>query len=199
MIDLELSASVVLEVVEAEPSIRGDTATNVTKKVVCQTGLEVKAPQHIHVGDKITVRPSTAPERRIEGAVFAMGSRIQATSRTLKVRARIPNPDETIRPGTSFEVALAFTGRRYPLVREVAVLWSRDGSYVWTVREDMPERVFVDIVRREKGRALIKGALDRDDLIVVEGVQSVRPGRKVETQLAPDEADRQQADSGGST
>ena len=54
-IDMELSASVVLEVVEAEPSIRGDTATGVTKKVVCETGLEVKAPQHIKVGEKISV------------------------------------------------------------------------------------------------------------------------------------------------
>jgi elongation factor P len=54
-VDIDLAASVVLEVVEAEPAIRGDTATNVTKRVVCDTGLEVKAPQHVHVGDKIQV------------------------------------------------------------------------------------------------------------------------------------------------
>ncbi|MBL4848569.1 MAG: elongation factor P [Planctomycetes bacterium] len=54
-VDIDLTASVVLEVVEAEPAIRGDTATNVTKKVVCETGLELKAPQHINVGDKIQV------------------------------------------------------------------------------------------------------------------------------------------------
>ena len=54
-VDIDLSASVVLEVIEAEPAIRGDTATNVTKRVVCETGLEVKAPQHINVGDKIQV------------------------------------------------------------------------------------------------------------------------------------------------
>jgi len=58
-IDLELPASVVLDVVEAEPSIRGDTATNVTKRVVCETGLEVKAPQHINVGEKISVDTRT--------------------------------------------------------------------------------------------------------------------------------------------
>lgn len=58
-VDIELSASVVLEVTEAEPAIRGDTATNVTKRVVCETGLEVKAPQHINVGDKIQVDTRT--------------------------------------------------------------------------------------------------------------------------------------------
>jgi len=54
-IEMELPASVTLEVTEAEPAIRGNTATNVTKRVVCTTGLEVKAPQHINVGDLISV------------------------------------------------------------------------------------------------------------------------------------------------
>ena len=53
--DIELSASVSLEVMEAEPSIRGDTATGVTKLCKVETGLEVKVPQHIKVGEKISV------------------------------------------------------------------------------------------------------------------------------------------------
>ncbi len=53
--DIELPSSVVLEVTESEPSIRGNTATNVTKKAVCNTGLEIKVPQHIDVGDKVVV------------------------------------------------------------------------------------------------------------------------------------------------
>ena len=65
----------------------------------------------IRLGDKITVHPSTAPERRIEGTIFAMASRIEPTSRSLRVRATIPNPDGTSRPGTSFEVELVFTGK----------------------------------------------------------------------------------------
>lgn len=54
-IDIELPASVSLEVVEAEPSIRGDTATGVTKLCKVETGLEVKVPQHIKVGEKISI------------------------------------------------------------------------------------------------------------------------------------------------
>jgi elongation factor P len=54
-IDIELPASVVLEVTEAEPSIRGDTATGVTKLCTVETGLEVKVPQHIKVGEKIQI------------------------------------------------------------------------------------------------------------------------------------------------
>ena len=134
----------------------------------------------IKVGDAIVVRPSTAPERRIDGTVFAMGSRIEASSRSLKVRARIPNPDDAIRPGTSFEVELTFTGRSYPNVREVAVMWSRAGAYLWRANRKRAEKVFVELVRRDRGRILVDGPLRAGDLVVVEGVQGLRPGQKLD-------------------
>jgi RND family efflux transporter MFP subunit len=134
----------------------------------------------IRVGDPVTVRPWTMPEREIEGRVSATGSRIEPTSRSLRVRAQIPNPDDTIRPGTSFEVELAFTGRSYPRVREVAVLWSRDGAYLWRANGGKAEKVFVELVRRDRGRVLVAGRLRAGDLIVVEGVQGLRAGQALD-------------------
>jgi RND family efflux transporter MFP subunit len=136
----------------------------------------------VRVGDSVSVRPSTTPERRIEGTVFAMGSRIEATSRSLKVRAQIANPDDRIRPGTSFEVALTFKGRSYPIVREIAVLWSRDGAYLWRAAAGKAEKVFVKLVRRNDGRILVDGPLKPGDLVVVEGVQSLRIGQRLDPQ-----------------
>jgi elongation factor P len=54
-LDVDLPTSVDMEVVKAEPSIRGDTATGVTKKVVTETGLEVQVPSFVEVGDTIRV------------------------------------------------------------------------------------------------------------------------------------------------
>ncbi len=54
-LDVELPTSVDLEVVRADPSIRGDTATGVTKKVETETGLEVQVPSFVEVGDVIRV------------------------------------------------------------------------------------------------------------------------------------------------
>ena len=148
--------------------------------ILVDFNLSEKYAARIRVGDAVAVRPSTTPERRIEGAIFDMGSRIDATSRTLRVRARIPNPDDAIRPGTSFEVELAFTGRRYPIVREVAVLWSRDGAYLWRANTKKAEKVFVKLVRRDGGRILVDGPLTAGDLVVVEGVQGLRAGQKLD-------------------
>lgn len=58
-IDIDMPASVVLEVVEAEPAIKGDTVSNLTKGAKLQTGLEVKVPLFIKTGDKIKIDTRT--------------------------------------------------------------------------------------------------------------------------------------------
>ncbi len=54
-LDVELPTSVDLLITRAEPSVRGDTATGVTKKVVTETGLEVQVPSFVSEGDTIRV------------------------------------------------------------------------------------------------------------------------------------------------
>jgi len=54
-LDIELPTNVDMEVVHAEPSVRGDTATGVTKKVTTETGLEVDVPAFVDVGTTIRV------------------------------------------------------------------------------------------------------------------------------------------------
>ena len=139
----------------------------------------------VKIGDKVKVRPWTMPEREMEGVVSARGSRIDPVSRSLRVKARIPNPDDVLRPGTAFKVELAFSGRAYPAVREVAVLWSSDGAYLWRIADGKAEKVFVSIVRRDGGRILVDGKLRAGDTVVVEGVQGLRIGQKVKTAPFP--------------
>ncbi|MDA0662918.1 MAG: efflux RND transporter periplasmic adaptor subunit [Proteobacteria bacterium] len=168
-------------------------------------------------GSTVTVRPSTQPDRTITGTVTAMGSRIDEASRTLRIRAEIPNPDDSIRPGTSFGVEVAFTGRAYPSIPEVAVLWSRDGAYLWRAapasapasargRGDSAgkdgkgataEKVFVRLVSRDKGRILVDGKLAAGDAIVVEGVQGLRPGQRLAPQPFTGDARAAEAEMAG--
>ncbi len=58
-ISVDLPASVVLEVVETEPAVKGDTVTNVTKPAKLETGLEVKVPPFVKVGDRVKVDTRT--------------------------------------------------------------------------------------------------------------------------------------------
>lgn len=134
----------------------------------------------MRVGQVVTVRPRSLSAQDIQGVISATGSRIDRLTRSLRVEAEIPNADDSLRPGTSFEVRFSFTGNTYPAIREVAVLWSRDGAYVWRVTDEKAEKVFVRIVRRDNGRILLDGPLRIGDSVVVEGVQGLREGQRVE-------------------
>jgi elongation factor P len=50
---------VVLEIVECEPGVRGDTAQNATKTAVVETGASVKVPLFVNQGEKIKVDTRT--------------------------------------------------------------------------------------------------------------------------------------------
>ncbi len=52
---IELPPSVVLTIAETEPAVRGNTATNVKKDAVLETGRAIKVPPHIQVGDQVKV------------------------------------------------------------------------------------------------------------------------------------------------
>ncbi|MCK5126497.1 MAG: elongation factor P [candidate division Zixibacteria bacterium] len=58
-ISLDLPASVVLEVTDAEPAVKGDTVSNIQKGATLETGLKVKVPLFVKVGNKIKVDTRT--------------------------------------------------------------------------------------------------------------------------------------------
>ncbi len=58
-LSIELPAAVVLEVIETEPSAKGDTVSNVTKPATLQTGLIVKVPPFVVEGTKVKVDTRT--------------------------------------------------------------------------------------------------------------------------------------------
>lgn len=54
-IGVELPSSVILKVVESESAVKGNTATNVKKEAVLETGLKIKVPLHIQAGEMVKV------------------------------------------------------------------------------------------------------------------------------------------------
>jgi elongation factor P len=56
---LQLPPSVVLEVVETPPELKGGTATKRPKPARLNTGIEIQVPEYISTGEKITVSTLT--------------------------------------------------------------------------------------------------------------------------------------------
>lgn len=55
VIEVELPNSVVLEVTETDPGVKGDTATGGTKPATVETGAQVMVPLFISIGEKVKI------------------------------------------------------------------------------------------------------------------------------------------------
>ena len=55
VLDIELPTSVILEVLDTDPGVKGDTATGGTKPAIVETGAQVMVPLFITIGERIKV------------------------------------------------------------------------------------------------------------------------------------------------
>ena len=144
----------------------------------------------IAVGQAVTASAIALPGSEFSGAIDAVDNRVDQASRTLRVRARVDNPDDTLRAGMSFAVSVRFPGDDYPTVNPLAIQWSADGSYVWRVEQDKSQKVPVKIIQRNSDKVLVEAKLAKGDAVVMEGVQRLRDGGAV--RVASDEKPPQQ-------
>jgi len=54
-LDFELPVSIVLQVTETEPGVKGDTVSNVTKPATLETGAVVQVPIFVNIGDRVKI------------------------------------------------------------------------------------------------------------------------------------------------
>ena len=58
-LDIEIPASLVLEVTETEPGAKSDTVSNVTKPATLETGVVIQVPIFVNIGDRVKVDTRT--------------------------------------------------------------------------------------------------------------------------------------------
>lgn len=121
------------------------------------------------------------PGKTYKGIISGIGSRIETDSRTLPVQAKLDNSSDSLRPGMSFELLLKFSGQEYPAVEPLSVQWDSNGSYIWRVVDEKVQRVPMKIIQRNPESVLVDADIAEGDLIVKEGLLSLRPGASVRT------------------
>ncbi|MEE2950651.1 MAG: efflux RND transporter periplasmic adaptor subunit [Pseudomonadota bacterium] len=135
----------------------------------------------ISIGTPVRATSIARPDAVNEGKIVAIDSRVDEESRTVRTEARIDNEDDRLRPGMSFAVTVALEGKDYLATDPLAVVWERTGPFVWKVAGGKAEKAPVRIVQRDVDRVLVvSDALQPDDLVVVEGIQPMRPGADIE-------------------
>ncbi len=133
----------------------------------------------VKIGTELAARPLANPKHAFTGTVSAIDNRIDQKSRTLWVQAKIANPADSLRAGMSFQITMQFPGDSFPAVSPLAIQWGADGAFIWMVEDGRTKRVPVRIIQRNTDNVLVDAPIASGDIVVTEGVQSVREGSEV--------------------
>ena len=144
-------------------------------------------------GVEIIASTAAYPGRTFQGRIANVDSRVDATTRSVRVRAILPNRDEALRPGMLMTVDVRSNPRTALAIPEIAILDQIDGAYVYRVvaREggQAVELVRIQTGQRSGGMAEVLDGLGANDRVISEGLQTVRPGQPIRLREAPPAGD----------
>ena len=131
----------------------------------------------------LLVRSTTAayPDRAFEGTVRAIDARVDPDTRSVRVRADLPNPEHALRPGMLVSVELTANRATRLAIPEEAIVPIGERRFVFVVNsEKRADRIELTTGRRENGLVEVVEGLDGDESVVSEGGSILRPGSVVE-------------------
>ncbi|MGD8703478.1 MAG: efflux RND transporter periplasmic adaptor subunit [Desulfosarcina sp.] len=121
--------------------------------------------------------------RQFEGIVASINSRIDPVTRSIVVRAVLPNPERLLKPGLLMQVALLKNPRDVLVIPEEALIPSGRDNHVLVVDRSaeptVARRRQVVTGSRRPGEVEIVAGLEAGELVVVDGTLRARPGQPV--------------------
>lgn len=132
----------------------------------------------------VTLEPWSDRETLVNAEIAQVDSRINEADRTLRARALLDNRSDQFRPGMSFRVNLTIEGDRYAAIPESALLWGATGAYIWLAVDGKAQKLDVSVHQRLRGTILVSGDITVGDTLISEGVQRLRTGQSITTEIA---------------
>lgn len=139
-------------------------------------------------GLSIVARASGYNDAEFKGSLASIDNAVDEVTRTIRVRALIPNPDRRLKPGLLMTIDLLKNPRSAVLIAEEALLPAGSRSYVFVVDETSGrvERREVAAGIRQPGEVEIVTGLKAGELVVTDGGLKLAPGTPVKVdEVAP--------------
>lgn len=128
----------------------------------------------------VSARSAAWPEARFEGVVSTIDTRVDPISRTIAVRAILPNAEGRLRPGMFLTVSLLKEDVQSLVIPEEAIVPERSKQFVFVVGEnDVAEMREVKTGRRRPGEIEILQGLEEGERVITEGSIKTRDGQTV--------------------
>ena len=154
----------------------------------------------IEKGQNIEAHAAAYPNETFRGEIDNIDAVVDPLSRSVTVRAQLPNPDRRLRPGMLLTVEIVSDARTSLSVPETALVSSGEDTYVFIVDDDgVARRTRIEIGARQDGRVEVLGGLDAGDRFVADGTVKVRDDMPVAAKFpdAPQAAPARRPVQGG--
>ncbi|HEY5594380.1 MAG TPA: efflux RND transporter periplasmic adaptor subunit [Nitrospiria bacterium] len=134
----------------------------------------------VNAGQIVNLQADAMPERMFEGQIYAIDPRIDDASRTILLRAHVPNPRGDLRPGMFARVKLVLARHTNAiLIPEQALVPMGQDKFVYRIEDGKAALAKVKIGRRLEGLVEIIEGLSANDTVVTGGQTKIFEGAPV--------------------
>jgi membrane fusion protein (multidrug efflux system) len=136
------------------------------------------------------------PGEVFSGRVDSVDSRVDPSSRSVTVRALVPNDKGLLKPGMFMNVRLSRGEADVLVVPEEALVPEQGDVFVYVVRDGTATKRKVMAGQRTIGSVQVTDGLQAGELVVTEGTQKLREGASVTLVESPAAPKRATAEAG---
>jgi membrane fusion protein (multidrug efflux system) len=134
----------------------------------------------IKAGQEVLVGVDAYPGETYRGEIYAIEPAVDEQTRTVLLRARVPNPGVRLKPGMFARVALVLDTRENALiVPEQALVPQGKDSFVYRLAGGKAVLTKIEMGLRRPGEVEIRSGLSAGDTIIVDGQLRLRDGTPV--------------------
>jgi membrane fusion protein (multidrug efflux system) len=148
---------------------------------------------HINVGQRVSAANTAYQDKKFIGKITAIDSRVDSTTRTIKVRAIINNDSLKLHPGMLLNIIVLLDVETILQLPESTIIPIENKHYVFIEVNGKAVRKTIQIGRRYLGLVEVISGLVAGENVVVEGALKLRDGSEIKvinkpTKVLPSEA-----------
>lgn len=138
----------------------------------------------VRPGADVLAKSDAYPDKVFKGVARTLDSRIDPITRSVEVRAEIPNPDGFLQQGMLLTATVVLEKRDAALlIPEEALVPVGEDQFVYVLEDGKASQKKITIGERMRGSVEVRGGLAKDAKVIVGGLQRLRDGMAVrETQ-----------------
>ncbi len=121
-----------------------------------------------------------------EGVLDSIDNQVDVTTGSVRLKARFDNPQQVLFPNQFVNVHLQVTVHEQALLLPAdAIQFGSNGRFVWQIKDDDTVVIQpIEVITSDGTSSMLRSGLEAGDWVVVEGVDRLRSGSKVE-RVAP--------------